>query len=33
MHKVNTDTLLAVRAGRLFDGWRCLGPSTVLIDV
>ncbi len=32
MHKVNTDTLLAVRAGRLFDGWRCLGPSTVLID-
>jgi predicted amidohydrolase len=28
----NTDTLLAVRAGRLFDGQRSFGPSTVLIE-
>lgn len=31
MHTV-TDTLLAVRAGRLFDGERSSGPSTVLIS-
>ncbi|MDQ4011904.1 MAG: amidohydrolase family protein, partial [Actinomycetota bacterium] len=32
MHTVKTDTLLAVRAGRLFDGERSSGPSTVLIS-
>lgn len=29
--EVPTDTLLAVRAGRLFDGERTIGPGTVLI--
>ena len=32
MQAVNTDTVLAVRAGRMFDGQRCFGPVTVLID-
>jgi hypothetical protein len=31
MNAVKTDTLLAVRAGRLFDGEQRWGPSTVLI--
>lgn len=31
MHAVTTDTVLAVRAGRLFDGERSIGPGTVLI--
>ena len=31
MRPVETQTLLAVQAGRLFDGERSLGPSTVLI--
>src|SRR5262245_56670119 len=30
MRTVGTDTLLAVRASRLFDGNRSFGPSTVL---
>ena len=32
MRMIEADTLLAVRAGRLFDGDRGLEPSTVLID-
>ena len=32
MQAVDTDTVLAVRAGRMFDGHRCFGPVTVLID-
>ncbi|MGH4027147.1 MAG: amidohydrolase family protein [Pseudonocardiaceae bacterium] len=32
MHTVPTDTMLAVRAGRLFDGDRNIGPGTVLIE-
>ncbi|MGH4020181.1 MAG: amidohydrolase family protein [Pseudonocardiaceae bacterium] len=32
MHEVKTDTLLAVRAGRLFDGERSFGPSMLLIS-
>ncbi len=32
MQAVDTDTVLAVRAGRMFDGQRCFGPVTVLID-
>jgi imidazolonepropionase-like amidohydrolase len=31
MYAVDADVLLAVRAGRLFDGERSFGPSTVLI--
>src|SRR5918997_1528450 len=31
MREVKTDTVLAVRAGRLFDGERSIGPGTVLI--
>lgn len=31
MHTAKADTLLAVRAGRLFDGERSVGPGTVLI--
>lgn len=31
MRTVRTETLLAVRASRLFDGYRSFGPSTVLI--
>lgn len=32
MHTVRTDTALAVRAGRLFDGDRNVGPGMVLIE-
>ena len=32
MRMVEAGTLLAVRASRLFDGYRGFGPSTVLVD-
>jgi imidazolonepropionase-like amidohydrolase len=32
MQAVDTDTVLTVRAGRMFDGQRCFGTVTVLID-